>query len=69
MIPIDEQVAAARRELAMRRNVYPKWVDSRRMTQDKADREIAAMEAIIETLELVKAVASHGPLTGKEIRT
>jgi len=51
---IDEQVAAARRELAMRRNVYRKWVSTGRMMQATADHEIAAMEAIVETLERVR---------------
>lgn len=49
-IPLATQLAAARRELAMRRNVYPKWVAGGRMTQLKAHAEIAAMAAIVETL-------------------
>ena len=42
-----EKLACAARELAMRRNVYPKWVASGRMKQEAADREIAVMEAIV----------------------
>lgn len=43
-----EKYECAKRELAMRRRVYPKWVDSGRMSQDKANHEIAAMTAILE---------------------
>lgn len=44
-------LACARRELALRRNVYPRWVGAKRMTQFKADDEIAAMDAIVRFLE------------------
>lgn len=50
MKTIQEQVACAKRELAMRRRVYPNWVASGRMTQDKAEYEIACMDEIITTL-------------------
>lgn len=45
------QLACARRELALRRNTYPKWVASGRMTSATAERETAAMAAIVETLD------------------
>lgn len=41
-----EKREAVEREVGMRRRVYPRWVELRRMTQEKADREIAIMEAI-----------------------
>jgi hypothetical protein len=44
----QDKYECAKRELAMRRRVYPKWVDSGRMSQDKADHEIAVMAAIVE---------------------
>jgi hypothetical protein len=53
-VSIQEQLKCAQREAAMRRNVYPKWIAARRMTQEKADAEIAAMEAIAATLERQK---------------
>jgi hypothetical protein len=46
----DVMIACARRELAMRKNVYPKWVAAGRMKQDAADKEIAAMQAIHDAL-------------------
>lgn len=52
MKSLDDQLACLRRELALRRNVYPKWIESRRMTPDKAAHEIECMEAAIKTIEL-----------------
>lgn len=43
-----EKLAAIEREMKMRRRVYPRWVADGRMTQAKADAEIAVMEAIAE---------------------
>ena len=54
-VPIERQIACVRREISMRRRVYPGWVTSRRMTQEEADRQIEAMEAALATLEQVKA--------------
>jgi hypothetical protein len=34
----------------MRQRVYPKWVREERMSQQKADHEIACMAAIVEQL-------------------
>lgn len=50
IVLLQDQVKAAQRELAMRRNVYPKRVQAGKMKQVDADREIAAMEAIYYTL-------------------
>ena len=50
-ITLAEEIAAVRREIAMRRGVYPKWVQSGRMKQDKADHEIACMESVLASLE------------------
>lgn len=46
-----EKLAAARRELAMRRRVYPRWVENNRMTQSKANEETAIMAAIVADYE------------------
>jgi len=53
-IPLEEQIQCAQLELEKRRKFYPKWVREGRKNQMIADREIAAMEAIIETLKQVK---------------
>lgn len=49
-ITLDQQIACVRRELALRKSAYPRWIQSRRMTQATADKEIAAMEAVLATL-------------------
>ena len=52
-ITLYEQILCARRELDMRHRVYGKLVESKKMTMEKASHEIAAMEAIIRTLEQI----------------
>jgi len=47
----DEKLAAVRRELNMRRRVYPRWVSNGKMSQAKADEETAVMEAIVADYE------------------
>lgn len=45
---VQEKLKAVERELAMRRNVYAKWVASGKMKPFHAEREIGVMEAIAE---------------------
>ena len=54
VMPIEQQVAAAHRELQMRKLVYPKQVDAGRMNRGKASHELAAMEAIAGSLEWLR---------------
>jgi hypothetical protein len=51
---IADQIACVRREIGMRERVYPKWVAGGRMKQDAADRELAAMRAVLATLQSLK---------------
>lgn len=53
-VPIAEQIACVARELALRRNVYPRQVEAKRLSQSKADHEIAAMQAVLETLVTIQ---------------
>lgn len=46
IIQASEKLACIRRELTMRKQVYPRWVDQGRMSQAKADQEIRTMTAI-----------------------
>lgn len=48
---IEAQMACVKREIAMRKNVYPKWVASGRMKLDMAEREIDCMTAVLRSLE------------------
>ena len=57
---IQQQIAECAREAAMRRGVYPKFVASGRLTQEKADSQIACMDAVIETLKAVRDSGAIG---------
>ena len=54
VIPLEEQVACAERELEKRRKFYPRWVAEGRREPSWAEAEIAAMEAIVESLKQIK---------------
>jgi hypothetical protein len=48
---LNELIACARRELALRRQVYPRAVAHGRMTQEQAEHEIGCMTEIVQVLE------------------
>jgi hypothetical protein len=50
-IPLIDQIACARREIALRESVYPSWVARQRMTKESADLELERMRAVLQTLE------------------
>lgn len=62
---ITDQIACVRRELAMRANVYPKWIESGRLKEADATRERARMQAVhdslvrLESLDLAAAQATE----------
>lgn len=47
----DDKIGSLRRELRLRRRVYPHWVATGKMTEDESKREIAVMEAILADYE------------------
>jgi hypothetical protein len=47
---IDEALKEARRELQMRRELYPQWVQNQRITPRTAAHRIACMELIVAML-------------------
>lgn len=51
---INEQIAAIRRELEYRRKLYPRWVETKKISQKDADYQIEVMEQILCTLITVK---------------
>lgn len=53
-IPLDDLIACVKREIGMRERVYPRWCESGRMKKPTADREIAAMKAVLANLEAQK---------------
>lgn len=56
-IPIAQQLAEVRRELALRAAVYPRHVAAGKMTKAQADHCMAAMTAVLKTLEWCAAIA------------
>lgn len=50
-VNLAQQVACVRREIAMRESCYPRWVGLGKMRQPVADHELAAMRAVLVTLE------------------
>lgn len=54
-VPIDDQVAAAEREVKYRERVYVRWVESGKMTQAHADHQLRCMKAIVESLKGLQA--------------
>ena len=50
-ITLADQCRCVEREIKMRESVYPRWVASGKMSQGRADREIAMMRAVLKTLE------------------
>jgi hypothetical protein len=61
MKTLADQIACAKRELALRRLVYRQRVAAKRMEQDEATHEIECMESIVKTLE------NQGVLPGFEV--
>jgi hypothetical protein len=57
MSSLADQVACVKREIALRVNTYPKWVRDGRMKQEIADREIAKMRDVLQTLFDAEALA------------
>jgi hypothetical protein len=51
MIPLEEQITEAQRELALRRRCYPGWVKAGKLTHEDAYRQLAAMAAIVDSLK------------------
>ena len=51
MISHADRLAAVRREIAMRERAYPGFVKSGRLTQAKADLELATMRTILDALQ------------------
>jgi hypothetical protein len=50
-INLDRQAAAVRREIGLLRHLYPRWVRSGKLSKQQANDGIAAMEAVLQTLE------------------
>ncbi len=49
-ITIDDMIAEVQRELAMRRHVYPRLVQSKKMTKEQMDHRMEAMQSVADLL-------------------
>lgn len=58
-VDLDAQISCLNRELSLRRRVYPKWIETGRMTRKKANDEIEAMQAAVNSLMVLRA---QGPV-------
>ncbi len=54
MIPLQDQINCARREVHHRMKKFPRLVEARKMTAQQAQNEIRAMQAIVSTLEALR---------------
>jgi hypothetical protein len=54
-VSIQDQLKCVRRELTMRERVYGRRVEAGKMTPGQAQREIDAMQAVVETLQRIEA--------------
>jgi hypothetical protein len=50
-VTLEEQIASIEREIALRERVYPRWIADKKMSAAKAEKEIDAMKAVLETLK------------------
>ena len=57
-VPLNRQIACVKREVSMRRRVYPRWVENGKMTQRESDRQLEAMEAVQATLQALQDAAA-----------
>ena len=65
---LDEQYLEVQREIAIRKRVYPGWVENGRLTDEKATRQLGCMEAVLETVRKARqAEAMTSKLTGERI--
>jgi hypothetical protein len=51
IITTADKLACAKRELAMRQQLYPRWIETKKLSAGKAAHELAAMRAIIADYE------------------
>jgi hypothetical protein len=55
-VPLSEQITEVKREMALRRRVYPNWIAAGRLTHPDADRQLGRMAAALATLERLEEV-------------
>ena len=66
MITLAEQIAEARRELALRKKCYPQWVKSGKLDAGDAKWQLLAQEEIVRTLMRLDAEQRQMSLFSQE---
>ncbi len=51
VITTADKLACAKRELAMRKQCYPRWVEQKKMSAGQSAHQLACMEAIAQDYE------------------
>jgi hypothetical protein len=64
MITLQEQIAEAQRELALRRSAYPKFVKAGTLDAEQAKYQILVQQAIVRTLMRLDAEQRQMSLFG-----
>ena len=64
-ITVEEMADEVKREIKMRERVYPRWVESGKMSKQDADLQILKMRACLSFLETeLKKNCAQGDLFG-----
>lgn len=56
---LGQQIAELKRELGVRRAVFPNWIAKGTLKQRDADYRVACLEAALKTLETFSEGSSH----------
>jgi hypothetical protein len=62
---LSDQIKCVQREIRLREFVYPKWVSMKKVSQAKADLEIALMKSVLETLQKLERVQQAAKAAGE----
>lgn len=58
-ISIDDMIKCVEREIGMRMRVYPRWVEQKKMSIEKADLEIRTMQAVLDKLKKLREMENE----------
>lgn len=61
-VTLPAQIACVEREIRMRQSVYPRWLAAKKMSEAKAEAEIAAMQAVLASMQRFENLTKMRPL-------
>lgn len=50
LVPLEAQISEVKRELRIRGDFYPRWIEAGKIKKHEADERMLAMRAVLETL-------------------